>query len=144
MEIRVTTVVWADVAKIASQAAKRLEEILQPSFEGVSYGGGVVKVLLVIISVSDDVGGNSEFIKARTKSGFLDENLSGHRGRFLSYGFEVNSAVFSCDGSDMLVKICPALLKRLDESDLKIPKGFNLEKFKRDVTKCLVNYCGDA
>ncbi len=133
MKITFTSVAWTDVNAIFPKALKPLEFLANNLFLNKSYGADISQFAAVAIAVGEPEE-NEKFSKPHNKAGTDKHPLTGEKAKFISFALcFTQDEVLNKDEDKLKHLFCNALLARLDNPNIKLPKGFDYEKFSTDM-----------
>lgn len=143
MKIRFTSNTWEEISSVISKAIRPLENEFNHLLSNVNYGGGVSQFFAVIIAIDsiEVKNQNEKFSKSANKSGSFKHLLTGERIKYISFALEHQyEDLEGKDESEIRKIFCLDLYHRLDVPNIKIPKGFDYEKFSFDIKRHLEKY----
>ncbi len=143
MKIRFTSISWEEVSELLSKVMVHLEKHINASFSDLSYGADVTQFTAVAIAVDSvvDSSQNEKFAKRHDKSGTYKHPLTGEKVKYISFSLTYCYEDLEGKGESELRKIfCADLFKRLDDPNIKIPKGFDYPGFASAMKNALEKY----
>jgi hypothetical protein len=141
MKIRVTSVTSSEKNKLVRNATVALEDKLNPVFANSSYGGEIEQFTAVIVAVYSDPPENNQFCKDHNKIGSYKHPFTQEKVKFISFALPFDPEfVEPMTEYQIRVAICPALLNRLRNPGVKIPKQFDYARFAEDLQVLLEIY----
>jgi hypothetical protein len=130
VEIGFASNCWEDDAVKVQAVNTALELALSPLFEGISYGGGVDRFVVGIISVWSDPAKNAKSAKPSNKAGYFKNPFTGKIIRYISIAFPVDPEHLSrMSSAELELVICDYILGRLQNIGFKLPREFDFAGF---------------
>jgi hypothetical protein len=143
MKICFSGIAWTDVGTVFSKFAVPLESEFNDTFSHFSYGGEVDQFIGVLVAVDSmvDATQNAKFLSKNNKSGSFKHLLTREKVKFISIAIPYQHEGLEGKTESQLMKIfCADLYKKLDNPEIKIPKGFDYKKFTEDMKNKLSKY----
>lgn len=141
MEVRWTCDTSPEVGSLLGRATIELQEALTPLFRERSYGGGVDQLVVMVVSVDSDPSENIKICERHNKVGSYKHPITSERVKYIGLALSFDPASIEGETDDQVRRLlCTALIGRLQEPGLKIPKAFDYERFSDDVSSALEIY----
>ncbi|WP_137940421.1 hypothetical protein [Chitinivorax sp. B] len=119
----------------------RLQEALSPFFSNKEYGGEVDQFMLVVVAVDSDVEENKRSCKAYNRVASYKDMITGSKVKFLGIALPFDPIPLAeMSERELANLICIALQEKMNNPELKIPKGFDYQLFKNDLQLALELY----
>lgn len=133
MKIRITSVADEDATTAVREPINAIANSLNLNFVDHFYGA-VNQFTVVVVAVDSDPYENDRFCTAHNKFGTLKNPFTAEKIKYLSIALAFDP-VLLCKWSESEIRkeICSAILLRLRNFEMRIPKGFDFEKFVSDI-----------
>ncbi|QDQ27950.1 hypothetical protein FNU76_17260 [Chitinimonas arctica] len=96
---------------------------------------------MVAVAVDSDPLENEKFRKVNDKCGSYTNMLTGEKVKYLGFALAFDPAVIEFADDETVRQLwCAALLERLDNPSIRIPKAFDYERFASDMRIALEIY----
>ena len=131
-----------DETKVVYPVVEHMDKYLKDKLKNVDYGGGINDFLIKPYVVFSDEIENAEFAKPshkvqRSKDYYGDKKWF----KTIVFALPFNPDVISkMSLENFRIVLCEAVLKSLQNPEMKILKAFDYESFKEDMTKIIKKY----
>jgi hypothetical protein len=143
MKIRFTSIAWEEVSEQLSKVMVHLEKHFNTAFSDLSYGADVTQFTVVAIAVDSvmDSNQNEKFVKRHNKSGSYKHPLTGDKVKYISFALGYrHENLEGKDESELRRIFCTNLYNRMEAPFIKIPKGFDYQKFSSEMKFALEKF----
>lgn len=140
MDIKITSVASDETIGPLNQFFTKLEDALNGYFRDKVYVG-IDLFIIVIVSVDEDEENNLKWGKKHNASGSFINPFSKERTKYFSVAVHYPvEAVLQQDESQLRIGLCDAIAARLASTEVKVPKGFDLQHFVSEASMALEIY----
>lgn len=139
MKVKCSTIYGDDtVGKMCRSTMLVLQDQLEAALGTLSFGGGIGRLMLVLVVVDSDRDRNLKF--GRSHHGvFRDKDpKSGEVVKTLSLPLYTDPVVVaSMDRVGLRSHICELLARRIGDPEMRLPKGFNISDLSNSLKEVL-------
>lgn len=140
MKIKITSVVSEETLVPLNNFYTRLEDALNDCFEKKPYGP-LDLFSFTIVSVYDADDENEKIAKGHNKSGRFTDPFTKEKVKYFSIAVPYNvNKVLSLSDTELRRDLCAVMIHGLENTSVKIPKGFDFDGFSNDVKLALEIY----
>lgn len=140
MHIKISSVASSETIVPLNNFYVPLEKSLNARFSSESFGK-LDWFMLVIVAVYDEEERNKPLCEKHNKSGSFADPLTKQRHRYMSVAMQIPaSKVLSLDEAELQVELCDRLASELLSTSVKVPKGFEFERFVAEAKTALEIY----
>lgn len=140
MKIKFTSVSSQEVSSLLRNVTVSLEDELKPEFLEKSFGHGVDQFVAVVVAVDPSPSENEKFRKQYHSVGKYKDVVTKEWVKFISVALPFDPEhLISMSEQNVRLELIAALLDRLDNMDLNIPKQFDYKKFAAQLHLALTN-----
>ena len=133
MYIRITCVTDEKAGQIINEILVAMQEAFNIFFPDRNYGD-LEQFTVVVVAVDSDTAENDKFLKGFNKIGSFKNPFTQNKVKYIGFGIPFDPmAIEKMVDDQFKIALCDALLNRLDNPALKIPKNFDYNRFACDM-----------
>lgn len=134
MRIKISSIVSEPLAGVFRDVTNSLERALQPAFEDKLYGADVGQFSTFAVAVDADKTISQRFCEKYDKVGRYKHPITKDWIKYISFALSFDpDKIRSSNERTITEGLCAALLQRLNDPQLKLPKAFEYEIFAADL-----------
>lgn len=133
MHIRITCVTDEKAGILINDTLIELQDSLNLYFIGQKYGAHE-QFLIVVVAVDSDASENEKFLKRYNKVGSYKNLVTSEMTKYIGFGIPFDPlAIERMGGNQFRIAFCDALLLKLENPEIKVPKTFEYDRFAADL-----------
>ena len=141
MNISVVSYVSDSVAEIFRDIAEDFEKAFRPHFLNDDFGADISEFIIGIAAVDSDVELNNKFCKGNDKVGSRKHWLSQEVAKYMSIALPMDpDKIEKMTKAEVRRAFCEALIEKLKNPVVKIPKKFDYARFVEKMDTALQIY----
>lgn len=141
MKVVVTSISWQGVSEIVRSVTVAMENVLSRSFKELSYGAGIDQLTIVVIAASSEESENERLRKGYNKVGRLRHPFTKEPIKVIGFAIPLNSDLLvKIDKPELGKLICQAVLEKIANPKLRIPKDFDYDSFSKRLSAAIETF----
>lgn len=141
MDIKVVSIAAESVAPMYRNVCATLEDTFRSVFSGLDFGGDVKEFIVAIVAVEEDPDANNKFCTPSNKVGRYKDWRTHEPVKFISIALPFDPVRIEGMTEVQVVRdFCNALIIRLENLGVKIPRGFKYSEFSSKLRETLETY----
>jgi len=126
---------------VIREVINHMEDSFGQFLKNVSYGGKITTVIFVPVAVDPDLDFNNNFFVQKMNKIERGKDYYGNWYNSLCFAMGFNpDVVAKMKFNEFRDELCLAMIERLNNPEINIPKIFDYERFKEDILQIIEIY----